>query len=112
MRGSRGRGRGKLRIKPLEWIEEGDEGFIAFGCFGTFEVMRSGNLILPWTGSLNDNNGYDGYEEKDCATLEEAKAYCNELHEKQIREAWNLYHGRLCDENIPQERQSRKLAIR
>ncbi len=74
-------------IKPLEWQEEGDEGFIAFGCFGTFEVFGTGYDLLPWTGSLNDANGYDGFEPLDCATLEEAKAHCQELHEKMIREA-------------------------
>ena len=72
---------------PLEWQEEGDEGFIAFGSFGTFEVMKSGNRLLPWLGSLNDANGYDGYEEMEVPTIEEARSYCNELHEKMIREA-------------------------
>lgn len=85
--GKQGPKKRQLRIKPLEWIEEGDEGFIAFGCFGTFEVFGNGYDLLPWTGSLNDANGYDGFEPLDCATLEEAKAYCNELHEKQIRAA-------------------------
>lgn len=85
--GKQGPRKKQLRIKPLEWIEEGDEGFIAFGCFGTFEVMESVDDQGPWTGSLNDANGYDGFEEKDCATLEEAKAHCQELHEKMIREA-------------------------
>ena len=85
--GKRGPRNKQLIIKPLEWIEEGDEGFIAYGCFGTFEVFGTGYDLLPWTGSLNDANGYDGFEPLDCATLEEAKAYCNELHEKQIREA-------------------------
>jgi len=75
------------KIVPLEWQEEGDEGFIAFGSFGTFEVMKSGNRLLPWLGSLNDANGYDGYEEMEVPTIEEARSYCNELHEKMIREA-------------------------
>ncbi len=76
-----------IKIKPLEWVDEPPEGFIAFGSFGTFEVMRSGNRLLPWMGSLNDSNGYDGYEEMNFPTVEEAKAYCQELHEKMIREA-------------------------
>ena len=77
----------QLIIKPLEWIEE--DTFVAFGCFGTFEVMESmlTKDSSTWTGSLNDNNGYDGYEEMDFPTVEEAKAYCEKLHEKQIRAA-------------------------
>ena len=73
------------KIKPLEWIEE--DTFVAFGSFGTFEVMESLDPEKPWTGSLNDANQYDGFEEQNFATVEEAKAYCNTLHEKQIREA-------------------------
>ena len=76
-----------INIKPLDWQEEGDEGFIAFGCFGTFEVMESGDDQGSWTGSLNDANGYDGFDEMDFQTVDEAKAYCQELHEKMIREA-------------------------
>ncbi|HKM08834.1 MAG TPA: DUF551 domain-containing protein [Sphaerochaeta sp.] len=75
----------KFKIKPLEWIEE--DTFVAFGSFGTFEVMESGDDQDSWTGSLNDANGYDGYEEMDFPTVEQAKAYCHELHEKQIRAA-------------------------
>jgi len=85
--GKQGPRKRQLRIKSLEWREEGNEGFIAFGCFGTFEVMRSVNIIPLWTGSLNDANGYDGYEEMGFFTVDEAKAHCNKLHEKQIREA-------------------------
>jgi len=83
--GKQGPRKKQLRIKPLEWIEE--DTFVAFGCFGTFEVMESVDEQGSWTGSLNDNNGYDGYEEQDFPTAEEAKVYCEKLHEKQIRAA-------------------------
>jgi hypothetical protein len=75
------------KIKPLEWIEE--DTFVAFGSFGTFEVYETGGEegLKPWMGSLNDSNYYDGFGSMDFDTVEEAKAYCNSLHEKQIRGA-------------------------
>ena len=74
-----------FKVKPLQWEEEND-GFVAFGSFGTFEVFESGEE-LPWTGSLNDTNSYDGYESKDCSTVDKAKTHCQTLHEKMIWEA-------------------------
>ena len=75
------------KIKPLEWIEE--DSFVAFGSFGTFEVYETGGEegLKPWMGSLNDSNDYDGFGSMDFDTVEDAKAYCNTLHEKQIRGA-------------------------
>ncbi len=76
----------KFMIKPLEWTEE-NGGFNAYGSFGIYQIMETGDKILPWTGSLNDANGYDGYEPMDFATVEQAAAHCQALHEKQIMAA-------------------------
>ena len=76
----------KITIKPLEWTEE-NGGFNAYGSFGIYEVMETGDEMLPWTGSLNDANDYDGYEPMDFDTPEEAKAHCQALHEKQVMAA-------------------------
>lgn len=83
--GKQGPRKKKIKIKPLEWIEE--DTFVASGSFGTFEVMESGDDQGSWTGSLNDSNGYDGFEEMDFPSVEEAKAYCEEMHKKMITNA-------------------------
>lgn len=75
-----------MKIKQLQWKEYDDgETFIADGFFGCFsiEISRDG-FGDEWTASLNDNNYYDGFEEKTFPTVEEAKAYCQSLLEKQV----------------------------
>lgn len=73
-----------LTIKPLEWQDEENDTHVAFGHFGTFEVME---IDGRYEGSLNDANDYDGYESMDFDTVEEAKAHCQMLHEKQVMAA-------------------------
>lgn len=74
-----------MKIKQLEWIqEEGIE--FAYGFFGCFQVVKS-ERGEGFTASLNDRNDYDEYEEKDFATIEEGKAYCQSLLEKQVNGA-------------------------
>lgn len=84
------KGNAEPKIKPLEWEEESSrDSFVAFGSFGAFEVYETGEEdgLKPWMGSLNDSNDYAGFESMDFDTPKEAMAYCNTLHEKQIREA-------------------------
>ena len=78
----------KITIKPLEW-QCGYAGSEASGHFGTFEAYETGGEddLKPWMGSLNDANDYDGYEPMDFDTVDEAKAHCQALHEKQVMAA-------------------------
>lgn len=74
-----------MKIKQLEWEqEEGIE--FAYGFFGCFQVVKS-ERGEGFTASLNDRNDYDEYEEKDFDTIEEGKAYCQSLLEKQVNGA-------------------------
>lgn len=74
-----------MKIKQLEWLqEEGIE--FAYGFFGCFQVVKS-ERGEGFTASLNDRNDYDEYEERDFATIEEGKAYCQSLLEKQVNGA-------------------------
>ena len=74
-----------MKIKQLEWVqEEGIE--FAYGFFGCFQVVKS-ERGEGFTASLNDRNDYDEYEERDFATIEEGKAYCQSLLEKQVNGA-------------------------
>ncbi len=73
-----------MKIKQLEWEqEEGIE--FAYGFFGCFQVVKS-ERGEGFTASLNDRNDY-GYEERDFATIEDGKAYCQSLFEKQVNSA-------------------------
>ncbi len=79
----------KFTITPLEWQDEENDTHVAFGHFGTFEVYETGEEdgLKPFMGSLNDANDYDGYDPMDFDTVEEAKAHCQALHEKQVMAA-------------------------
>ena len=78
-----------FNIKLLEWQNEENDTYVAFGHFGTFEVYETGGEdgLKPFMGSLNDNNDYDGYEPMDFDTVEKAKAYCEFMHIKMIQAA-------------------------
>jgi len=78
------RGGGLMKIKQLEWIEDGQGDFTASGFFGTFQVVE---IDGRYEGSLNDSNDYDGFETEDFATVNEAKGYCQTLLEKQVNDA-------------------------
>lgn len=75
-----------MKIKQLEWKEYDDgetfetEGF--FGCF-SIEISRDG-FGDEYTVSLTDMDYYGGFEGKNFPTVEEAKAYCQGLLEKQV----------------------------
>lgn len=76
-----------MKIKQLEWEQE-DGIEVAYGFFGCFEVWPNDDEEGTFSASLNDSNNYDGFEEKDdCASLEEAKVYCQSLLEKQVNGA-------------------------
>lgn len=76
-----------MKIKQLEWKQE-DGIEVAYGFFGCFEVWPNDDEEGTFSASLNDSNNYDGFEEKDdCASLEEAKTYCQSLFEKQVNGA-------------------------
>lgn len=79
--------RTQMKIKQLEWKQE-DGIDVAYGFFGCFEVWPNDDKEGTLSASMNDSNNYDGFEEKDdCASLEEAKAYCQSLFEKQVNGA-------------------------
>ena len=69
-----------MKFKQLEWIEDGMGDFSADGFFGTFCVEKIDGW---WEGFLSDSNDYDGFEPADFPTVEQAKAYCQSLFEKQ-----------------------------
>ncbi len=81
-----------MRIKQLEWIEDARGDFEASGFWGIFQVVQEYEGG-PYTASLNDSNNYEGYEEEDFPTVEEGKAYCQSLLEKQVQAALRFVDG-------------------
>lgn len=73
-----------MRIKELQWEQDHSGDWTAYGFFGAFTVEEIDGW---WEGSLNDSNDYDGFESSDFPTAEEAKAYCQQMFENQVRGA-------------------------
>lgn len=81
-----------MKIKQLQWVDEENDALFAPGFFGCFQVVPS-ECGKGFTASINDANGYDGFEDMDFPTIEEAKAYCQSLLEKQINKALIFIEG-------------------
>jgi len=75
-----------MKTKQLEWEQNGSGDWEAFGFFGCFQVVES-ESGEGFTASLNDSNDYDGFDSQDFASVDEAKAYCQSLLEKQVEGA-------------------------
>lgn len=75
-----------MKIKQLEWEQNGNGDWEAFGFFGCFQVVGS-ESGEGFSASLNDSNDYDGFDSQDFASVDEAKAYCQSLLEKQVEGA-------------------------
>lgn len=70
-----------MRFKQLEWTQDKQGDWMAYGFFGAFYVEDTGE---QFEGSLADSNDYDDYEPGFFPTAEQAKAYCQSLFEKQV----------------------------
>lgn len=75
-----------MKTKQLQWEQDGSGDWEAFGFFGCFQVVES-ESGEGFTASLIDSNDYDGFDSQDFASVDEAKAYCQSLLEKQVEGA-------------------------
>ena len=75
-----------MKTKQLQWEQNGNGDWEAFGFFECFQVVES-ESGEGFTASLNDSNDYDGFDSQDFASVDEAKAYCQSLLEKQVEGA-------------------------
>jgi hypothetical protein len=74
------------RFVPLDWKEEGDDTWVAQGLHEILQIDRDA-VDDGWYYAQRNNINDDDCDGDDFATLEEAKAYLENLHAKDMERA-------------------------